>query len=191
MTPTAPPRPPRVVVMGVSGCGKSTVGALLAAHLAVPYLDADDLHPAENIARMAAGTPLTDDDRAPWLDLVAAALAAPPAGAVVACSALRRTYRDRLRAGAPGTVFVHLTGSVALLTSRLTARTDHFMPASLLDTQLATLEDLATDEAGLALDVAAPAPELAAAAAAWWDARRTHEPGLDEPGLSNLSRAER
>ncbi|MGP7960228.1 gluconokinase [Sanguibacter sp. A247] len=181
MNATTTPTPPRLVVMGVSGCGKSTVGALLAGHLEIPYLDADDLHPAANIARMASGIPLTDDDRAPWLDLVADALAAPATGAVIACSALRRSYRDRLRTGAPGTAFVHLTGSAELLGSRLTARTDHFMPASLLTTQLATLEELSPDEIGLTLDVAAPARDLAAAAAAWWN----------DASQQALSRAER
>lgn len=167
-----PPAPlPRIVVMGVSGCGKSTVATLLAARLGVPYVDADDLHPAANVARMSAGIPLTDDDRAPWLDVVAATLAAAPDGLVVACSALRRTYRDRLRAGAPGTTHVHLDGAPELLAARIGARTDHFMPSSLLGTQLATLEPLGDDEAGIRLDVAATPDELADAAAAWW--RRT------------------
>lgn len=169
MTVPAPAAPlPRIVVMGVSGCGKSTVATLLAALLDVPYVDADDLHPAANVARMRAGTPLTDADRAPWLDTVARTLADAPGGVVVACSALRRTYRDRLRAGAPGTCFVHLDGSPELLAARLGARTDHFMPASLLGTQLATLEPLAADEPGTRLDVAAAPAALAADAAAWW-----------------------
>ncbi|MBD9698156.1 gluconokinase [Flavimobilis sp. GY10621] len=160
--------PPRIVVMGVSGCGKSTVATLLAARLGVPYVDADDLHPAANVARMSAGIQLTDDDRAPWLDTVAAAIAAAPDGVVVACSALRRSYRDRLRAGAPGTVVVHLDGTPELLAARIGARTDHFMPASLLGTQLATLESLADDEPGTVLDVTATPDELADAAATWW-----------------------
>lgn len=160
--------PPRIVVMGVSGCGKSTVATLLAARLGVPYVDADDLHPAANVARMSAGIPLTDDDREPWLDTVAATLADAPDGVVVACSALRRTYRDSLRAGAPGTVVVHLDGTPELLAARIGARTDHFMPASLLDTQLATLERLADDEPGTVLDVTATPDELADAAATWW-----------------------
>lgn len=163
--------PPRIVVMGVSGCGKSTVATLLAARLGVPYVDADDLHPATNVARMSAGIPLTDDDRAPWLDTVAATIAAAPDGVVVACSALRRTYRDRLRAGAPGTVVVHLDGTPELLAARIGARTDHFMPASLLGTQLATLERLADDEPGTVLDVTATPDELADTAAAWWHGR--------------------
>jgi carbohydrate kinase (thermoresistant glucokinase family) len=158
---------PRVVVMGVSGCGKSTAGSLLAARLGVPFLDADTLHPAANIAKMAAGAPLTDDDRGPWLAAVAAELAAAPAGVVVACSALRRRYRDVLRAGAPGTAFLHLAGTRALLADRMAARPGHFMPVSLLDTQLATLEPLEPDEPGLVADVA-DAPAVIVAAASDW-----------------------
>lgn len=135
---------PRVVVMGVSGCGKSTVGSLLARRLEVPFLDADALHPPANVAKMSAGVPLTDEDRMPWLDAVARELAAP-GSVVVACSALRRSYRDTIRATAPDAVFVHLQGLRDLLAARIAARLDHFMPASLLDTQLETLEPLAAD----------------------------------------------
>ena len=157
----------RVVVMGVSGCGKSTVGWLLARLLDVPFVDADGLHPAANVARMAAGTPLTDQDRWPWLRVVGGELARTSGGAVVACSALRRAYRDVLRESAPGTVFVHLTGSREQLATRMAARLDHFMPPSLLDTQLAALEPLGPDEAGITLDVAAAPDRIAADAAAW------------------------
>jgi carbohydrate kinase (thermoresistant glucokinase family) len=153
--------------MGVSGCGKSTVGLLLADRLGVPFLDADALHPAANVARMAAGVPLTDDDRRPWLDAVAAELAGASDGVVVACSALRRRYRAVLRAGAPGTAFVHLAGTRALLADRVAARPGHFMPASLLDSQLATLEPLDVGERGLVLDVAEPPAALAGTAEAW------------------------
>ncbi|MDT0167201.1 gluconokinase [Actinotalea sp. AC32] len=156
---------PRVVVMGVSGCGKSTVGAMLAGRLGVPFVDADALHPPANIARMAAGTPLTDEDRAPWLRAVGEALAAPPDGAVVACSALRRTYRDLLREAAPDAVVVHLDGTRERLAERLTARLDHFMPAALLDSQLATLEPLEDDEAGVVLDIEQPPVHLVSEAA--------------------------
>src|SRR3712207_3775606 len=110
---------PRVVVMGVSGSGKSTVGWMLARSLGVPFLDADALHPAANVAKMATGTPLTDDDRAPWLRTVGDEIARSPGGAVVACSALRRSYRDVLRRRAPGTLFVHLHGSREQLARRL------------------------------------------------------------------------
>ena len=158
---------PRVVVMGVSACGKSSVARALAEQLGVPMQDADDLHPQANVDKMAAGTPLTDDDRWPWLDLVGDAISDVDTGLVMACSALRRAYRDRLRERAPGTVFVHLTGSPELLASRAAARKDHFMPPSLLASQLATLEPLESDEAGVTLNVSASVSELAAAAAAW------------------------
>lgn len=138
--------PPLVVVMGVSGSGKSTVGALLAERLGVPFADADDLHPASNVAKMASGQALVDDDRSPWLEAVGETLAAASGGLVVACSALKRGYRDVIRASAPDTVFVHLHGSRELLAERLGARTGHFMPRSLLDSQLETLEEPGIDE---------------------------------------------
>jgi gluconokinase len=164
---STPDAGPRVVVMGVSGCGKSTVASILARLLDVPYVDADGLHPPANVATMAAGTPLTDDDRWPWLRLVGAALAGSPHGTVVACSALRRPYREVLRGTAPGTVFVHLDGTREQLATRMAARLDHFMPPSLLDTQLATLEPLDPDEPGVVLDIAATPDALAVAAASW------------------------
>lgn len=133
--------------MGVSGCGKSSVGAGLADRLAIPYRDGDDLHPAENVEKMRAGVPLTDADRWPWLDRVAGVLAAE-APVIVGCSALRLAYRDRLRAGAGGPVrFIHLTGSPDLIARRMAARTGHYMPASLLDSQFAALEPPGPDEA--------------------------------------------
>ncbi|OBH41429.1 gluconate kinase [Mycobacterium intracellulare] len=141
-----------VVVMGVSGSGKSTVGAALARRMRVPFLDADTLHPAANVAKMVAGHPLDDDDRYPWLDTVGEWLAAHRDGGVVSCSALKKTYRDRLRAHCPGVEFVHLSGSAELIAGRLTARTDHFMPAALLRSQLDTLEALGPDEAGTTVD---------------------------------------
>jgi len=155
-----------VCVMGVSAAGKSTVGTALALTLGVPFVDADDLHSDANRAKMAAGIPLTDDDRWPWLDAVGARLRDErDSGLVVACSALRRAYRDRIREAAPGVVFVHLTGTPELLAARAGARTDHFMPPALLESQLATLEPLEDDEAGLVADVAAPAGALVAAVA--------------------------
>lgn len=141
-----------VVVMGVSGAGKSTVGRVLAARLGRPFLEGDDLHPAANVRAMAAGVPLTDDDRRPWLAAVVAALAAHAAdgtSTVLACSALRRAYRDRLSV-APGRVrFVLLEVPADELDRRMAARAGHFMPARLLGSQLATLEPLASDEDGL------------------------------------------
>ena len=152
--------------MGVSGAGKSTVGAALAELLKIGFVDADSLHPAANIAKMAAGQPLTDADRAPWLDLVGSALRdAPSEGLVVACSALKRSYRDLLRSYAPNAVFVHLDGSEATITGRLSARAHEFMPGSLLASQLATLERLGPDEAHVLSDITLP-PELLVAAVA-------------------------
>lgn len=145
--------PATVVVMGVSGSGKSTVGAALARRLRVPFVDADTLHPAANIAKMAAGEPLDDDDRYPWLERVGDWLAAHRDGGVVSCSALKRAYRDQLRAHCPGVEFLHLSGSAELIGGRLAARTEHFMPLALLRSQLDTLEPLGTDEAGSTVDI--------------------------------------
>lgn len=138
----------RIVVMGPSGSGKSVVGAVLASRLEVPFVDADDLHPAANVAKMSAGTPLNDDDRMPWLDVVAATLHDASAGMVIACSALARRYRDRIRAGVADVVFVELQVSVDELTHRMGVR-EHFMPPSLLASQLDTLEHLAPGERGI------------------------------------------
>ncbi len=148
--------PLRLVLMGVAGCGKSSVGVALSARLGMPYRDADDLHPPVNVAKMAAGTPLTDADRWPWLDRAAALLAAE-APVILGCSALRRTYRDRLRRGAGGPLqFVHLAGSPALIAARMAARRGHFMPPALLDSQFATLEPPDPDENALTVSVAPP-----------------------------------
>lgn len=118
----------------------------------VPFVDADTLHPAANVAKMAAGHPLDDDDRYPWLDKVGEWLVAHRDGGVVSCSALKRKYRDRLRAHCPGVEFLHLSGSAELIAGRLAARTDHFMPAALLRSQLDTLEVLGPDEDGMTVD---------------------------------------
>ncbi len=128
----------RIILMGVAGCGKSSVGAALSAQMGIPYLDGDDLHPALNVTKMAAGHALTDDDRWPWLDLVAQRLHMD-APIIIGCSALRRAYRDRLRT-AGAVQFVHLAGSRALIGARMAARSGHFMPPALLDSQFATLE---------------------------------------------------
>lgn len=152
---------PRVVVMGVSGCGKSTIGALVADAMGAVFMDADSLHPLANIAKMAAGTPLTDEDRWPWLEIVGQELAAAGAdGVVLACSALRRTYRDAIREKAPDTVFLHLSGTRAVLESRLEGRSGHFMPTTLLDSQLATLEPLDADERAAVVDIASSVPQI-------------------------------
>lgn len=151
----------RVVVMGVSGCGKSTVGAALAQALGLPFVEGDALHPPRNVALMAAGTPLTDEDRREWLEAVARVLAdAKDDGVVVSCSALKRSYRDLLRASAPDLVLVHLRGEPALLAERMAARKGHYMPPSLLQSQLDTLELPGADENVYTADVAEPPQRL-------------------------------
>ena len=139
--------------MGVSGSGKSTVGAALAQRLRVPYADADDLHPPANIAKMSAGHALDDDDRYPWLETVGAWLADHPYGGVMSCSALKRKYRDQLRRHAPHLRFLLLEGTIEVIARRQASRPGHFMPASLLASQFATLEHLAPDEHGVTVDV--------------------------------------
>jgi gluconokinase len=137
----------RVVIMGVAGCGKSSVGEALSRRLHIPYRDGDDLHTPEAVEKMRQGIPLTDEDRWPWLDRVARVFATEPP-ILIGCSALKRAYRDRIRAGATGPVtFVHLSGSRALIASRMAARTGHYMPPSLLDSQFAALEPPGPDEA--------------------------------------------
>ncbi|GAA3552930.1 gluconokinase [Streptomyces osmaniensis] len=150
-----------VVVMGVAGTGKTTIGPLLAARLGVPYAEGDDFHPQANIAKMSAGVPLDDDDRWPWLDAIGTwAHERAGLGGVVSCSALKRSYRDRLRAEAPGVVFVHLSGDQPLIEDRMAHRQGHFMPTALLDSQFATLQPLQADEAGVAVDVAGSPEEI-------------------------------
>ncbi len=142
-----------IVVMGVSGSGKTTVGTRLAEALGVDYAEGDEFHPPANVAKMAAGTPLDDADREPWLDALAGWLAERSGeGAVVTCSALKRVYRDRLRASAPDAFFLHLDLPRGELERRLADRQGHFMPPSLLDSQLGTLEPLEPDEDGSTVD---------------------------------------
>jgi gluconokinase len=142
-----------IVVMGVSGSGKSTVGAALAQRLRVPFADADDFHPPANIAKMTAGQPLDDDDRYPWLEAIGEWLAEHSDGGVMSCSALKRRYRDQLRSHCPGVEFVHLNGSAEVIARRQASRPGHFMPTSLMASQFATLEPLQPDERGVILDV--------------------------------------
>ncbi|MET0283647.1 MAG: gluconokinase [Polyangiales bacterium] len=151
----------RIVVMGVSGSGKTVVGEALAKRLNLPYADGDAFHSEGNIAKMAQGVALDDLDRAPWLDAVGAWLAQHQG--VVSCSALRRAYRDRLRDFAPDALFVQLNVTEQLLRARIDARKDHFMPSSLLRSQLALLEPLAADENGVQVDNTGQSPAEVAA----------------------------
>jgi gluconokinase len=168
--------PSPVVVMGVSGSGKSTVGSALAQRLRVPFVDADTLHPLANIAKMSAGEPLDDDDRYPWLEKVGEWLADHRAGGVVSCSALKRKYRDQLRAHCPMVEFLHLSGSPELISGRLAARPGHFMPAALLRSQFDALEPLGADEDGVTVDID---QDLAAIIATFlaWSVNRRHTGG--------------
>ena len=152
-----------IVVMGVSGAGKSTVGALLAERLGWPFEDGDSFHPPANVEKMRAGTPLTDEDRWPWLAAIAARIAAARAGGrgvVIACSALRRAYRDVLRDGHADIRFLHLTGEPALIMARQAARQGHYMPASLVASQFATLEPPDTEADVIDLDVDPEPPAI-------------------------------
>ena len=157
----------RVVVMGVCGSGKSTVGRALASALGATFVEGDTLHPVANVRTMASGTPLTDADRLGWLHAVAERLAdeqAFPSGVVVSCSALKLSYRNLLRAVAPGVRFVYLEGGAAALDERLQLRGVHFMPASLLQSQLDTLEAPQTGENPVTLNISLTVPELVSAA---------------------------
>ncbi|MFE7742685.1 gluconokinase [Nocardia sp. NPDC057455] len=156
--------------MGVSGSGKTTVGVRLADVLGVEYAEGDDFHPSANVAKMAAGTPLDDADRAPWLDALAAWMAERSGrGAVVTCSALKRIYRHRLRASAPDAFFLHLNVPRTELERRVAGRRGHFMPPILLDSQLATLEPLDSGENGSTVDAARPPEEVVRQAVAALD----------------------
>jgi len=163
-----------VVVMGVAGSGKSTVADLFAQQLGWTRIEGDDLHPPENVAKMAAGTALTDADREPWLRLICQRISQTEGNQVITCSALQRAYRDILRTADARVRFLHLSGSTALLTARIGARTDHFMPPSLLTSQLEVLEPLTPDEDGVVVDVEGTPAEIVARALQALD--------LDNPG---------
>lgn len=177
MTAAAAAAPPRIVVMGPSGAGKSVVGAALAERLAerfprLDFVDGDDLHPASNVDKMRGGLALDDGDRMPWLHAVGRALAAGEAGRVVACSALRRAYRDAIRAVCPDAAFVELVVPTEELGARVGRRPGHFMPPSLLASQLETLEPLDGDERGARIENTGSVDEvvsrvIAALAADW------------------------
>jgi gluconokinase len=151
--------------MGVAGCGKTRVGLLLAKALHASFIEGDDFHPAANVERMAAGIALTDADRSDWLRALAARLelgCAQGERMVLACSALKRIYREQLGQGDPHLLFVHLDGSRALLEQRLAQRKGHFMPPALLDSQLQDLEPPGTDELAFTCDIDMPPEEICA-----------------------------
>ena len=166
-------RPQVVIVMGVAGCGKSTIGAMLAARNGGSFYDADDFHPASNIAKMADGQPLDDSDRAPWLERLRREVidTAPKGGLVVlACSALKKVYREQLGIGPPGVALVYLKGDAATLTNRLAARANHYMKAGMLESQLAILEEPSSME-GISVGIESSREEIVAAIAAALDFR--------------------
>jgi carbohydrate kinase (thermoresistant glucokinase family) len=167
--------------MGVSGSGKSTVGERLAAASGRVFIDGDDLHPLANKEKMAAGTPLTDDDRWPWLRRIGERLAVGD-GVIVACSSLKRSYRDLLREYAPEAYFALLNGSRELLEARLAGRHHEYMPSTLLDSQLATLEPLGADERGGVFDVAQPVDGIVAGIRAALAAGRPVDLAAPAPG---------
>lgn len=151
----------RAVIMGVAGSGKSSVGMALGRRVGAIYVDGDDLHPRANIEKMAAGTPLDDNDRAPWLVRVGETLATAGGPMLIGCSALKRAYRDMIREAAGGpVVFLHLTGTREVIRERMDHREGHFMPPSLLDSQFAALEPLDADEDGFAVDIDQPLLQL-------------------------------
>jgi gluconokinase len=155
--------PRRWVVMGVSGCGKSEVGRCLAERLGLHHVEGDADHPLANIAKMTAGTPLDDTDRHSWLLVLKRRIddaAAKGTSIVLSCSALKRRYRDLLRAGDPGLFFLHLKGERELIARRITARANHFMPVALLDSQFRDLEPLQEDEYGVTVDIRFPPEAL-------------------------------
>lgn len=173
----------RYVIMGVSGAGKSVVGERFAHALDVPFVEGDALHPAENVARMSAGIPLSDDDRQGWLETIAARIREArdrQQGLVVACSALKRRYRDVLRRGDPDLCFIHLAGPPPLLVERLEHRTGHFMPAALLASQYEALEEPEADERAWIVDVSPPVDVIVARLVARAHAAQISE-GLESP----------
>lgn len=171
-----------LVVMGVSGCGKTTLATALSAASGMRFLEADDLHPAANVAKMAAGVPLDDDDRWPWLEGLSGWMReqhTAGVSTVITCSALKRAYRERLGHGLPPLLFVHLTAEPSLLSERMRARAGHYMPPSLLGSQIDVLEPLGVDEVGVELD-AGGSPEALLREALAWLARHTAGAG-DRP----------
>ena len=171
--------PLHVVVMGVAGCGKSAAGTLLASRLGLPLVEGDDFHPPGNIEKMRQGLPLEDSDRAGWLRRLAEELAAYPGGAVLTCSALKRSYRDLLRVPVPGLKFVHLALSQHQALERVASRTDHFYPPSLVASQFEALEDPAGEPGVFVVDATLHVETVTSHAFAWLRGRR----GADAAGL--------
>lgn len=165
-----------LVVMGVAGCGKSSLGQLCAQALGVPLLEGDDFHPASNVAKMRGGIPLSDDDRAAWLDTLADQLQAHPHGVVLTCSALKLRYRERLRAALPSLRFVFLELTQEQARDRVAARPAHLFPVSLVASQFATLEDPRRESGVLPLDATRPLAELASAVVHWVHGTATPQP---------------
>lgn len=156
----------KIVVMGVTGCGKTTVGIALAEALGIEFIDSDDLHSESNKKKMSSGTPLTDVDREPWLQEVSKVLQKHES-VIVACSALKKSYRSTISAGAPSTKFVHLSGAKELIFARLSERSHHFMPIGLLDSQFETLEPLSEAECGKVFDISKPIDEIVHEVVLW------------------------
>ena len=156
----------KIVVMGVTGCGKTTVGFALTEKLGITFIDSDDLHSVENKRKMSSGTPLNDSDRQPWLQAVSNTLQSYEK-IVVACSALKKSYREKILAGAPTTQFIHLVGSQELITARLSERSHEFMPIELLDSQFQTLEPLKQSEGGKAIEISQSIEEIVDEITAW------------------------
>lgn len=169
--------PMHVVVMGVAGCGKSLVGARLAAALALPLIEGDDFHPPGNIAKMRQGVPLEDADRTEWLRELGVQLQAHPAGAVLTCSALKRAYRDALRAAVPDLRFLHLSLTPHQALERVASRTDHFYPPSLVASQFEALEPPQGEPGVLCVDASTHVDRIVAQAADWLQGR----PALHNP----------
>jgi gluconokinase len=158
-----------VIAMGVSGSGKTTIGRAVATTLEIAFIDGDGFHPKSNVEKMRAGIPLTDADREPWLNAISGWLRDhEDRGAVTACSALRRAYRDVLRHGAPNAVFLHLNGDPSVVTDRVARRPGHFMPTSLVRSQYDTLEPLRPDEYGVTISFDQPVTAIIEEFLAWW-----------------------
>jgi gluconokinase len=169
-------QPLHVVVMGVAGCGKSAAGQQLAQKLGLPLVEGDDFHPPANIEKMRQGLPLTDEDRASWLAALGAQLAGLAGGAVLTCSALKRAYRDALRAAVPGLRFVHLALTQHQALDRVASRTDHFYPPSLVASQFEALEDPAGEPGVMAVDATLHLDEVTARAGAWLSRTQFNNP---------------